>query len=96
MVRRKAGPDALHGFTRTISAGLIAGLLAAAAGLGVLALVGGHTPGWGGALAQGMLSGAVVAVVFVAVAAVTDRHTVAPTLRRLRKRTRPTREEPLE
>jgi putative peptidoglycan lipid II flippase len=99
VVRRKAGPSALTGFGRTVAAGFASAVVAAAAGLGVLALVGGHTPGWGGALAQGMLSGAVVAVVFVAVAAVTDRHTLAPMLRRLRRRraaAEDQREEPLE
>ena len=85
VVRRKAGPEALHGFPRTLVAGLSAAGLAVAAGLGVRALVWDGTPGWGAALVQGMLCGVVVAVVFAAVASLIDRQTVQPLVRRLKR-----------
>jgi putative peptidoglycan lipid II flippase len=86
VVRRRAGAAALHGFGRTITAGVTSAVLAAAAGLAVRAALWSKPPGLGGLVAQGMLCGVVVAVVFVAAAAVTDRHTLAPLIRRARRR----------
>jgi len=85
VVRRKAGPDSVHGFARTLISGVTAAGLAIAVALGVRTLFWDGTPGWGAALAQGMLCGVVVAVVFAGVAAVTDRHTLKPLLRRLKR-----------
>jgi putative peptidoglycan lipid II flippase len=84
VVRREAGPRALHGLPRTLVAGLSAAGLAVAAGLGVRALVWDGTPGWGAAVVQGMLCGVVVAVVFAGVASLVDRHTAQPLVRRLK------------
>ena len=75
----------MHGFPRTLVAGLSAAGLAVAAGLGVRALLWDSTPGWGAALVQGMLCGVVVAVVFATVASLVDRHTVQPLVRRLKR-----------
>lgn len=92
VVRRKAGAAALHGFGHTLAAGLTSAVLAVGAGLGLRGLLWGSapTPGFGASLAQGMLCGIVVAVVFAAVAAGTDRHSLAPVwafaLRRVHRR----------
>ncbi|MGB2569884.1 murein biosynthesis integral membrane protein MurJ [Micromonospora citrea] len=97
-VARSAGRPALAGVGRAAAAGLAAATLAAPAGAataGWLADLGGGTPTTAGALVQGMLSGAVVGVVFLAVAWLTDRPDVQPLLagmlRRLvgRRRTTP-------
>jgi putative peptidoglycan lipid II flippase len=88
VVRRKAGNAALSGFGRATAAGVTSAIVAGAAGFGAARLLGGDAPGLGGAVAQGMLSGVVVAIVFTAVASVTDRHTLAPLLRRFAKKPR--------
>jgi putative peptidoglycan lipid II flippase len=85
VVRLKAGPPSVHGFARTLISGVSGAGLAIAAAFGVRTLVWDGTPGWAAALAQGMLCGVVVAVVFAGVAAVTDRHTLQPLLRRLKR-----------
>ena len=64
-------------------------MAATAAGLGLLRLVWGTaTPGAGTAVAQGMLSGAVVGTVFLVVAYALDRADVAPALAALVRRVR--------
>jgi putative peptidoglycan lipid II flippase len=91
VVARRVGPAALRGTGRAATVGLAAGLLAATAGLGVLALVSGGAPipglfgagrsapqGAATALPEGMLSAGVVIVVFAAVAYAGDRHDVRP------------------
>ncbi|MEV0810699.1 lipid II flippase MurJ [Micromonospora sp. NPDC050200] len=97
-VLRAAGRSALAGVGRAASAGLLAAVLAAPAGALTsrwLADAGGGTPTTAEALVQGMLSGAVVGAVFLAVAWLTDRPDVQPllagVLRRLgaRRRTAP-------
>ena len=85
VVRRKAGPASVHGLPRTLISGVSAAGLAIVAAVGVRGLVWNGTPGWAAALAQGMLCGVVVAVVFAGVVAVTDRHTLKPLLRRLNR-----------
>jgi putative peptidoglycan lipid II flippase len=93
VVARRAGRPALAGLSRAGLAGLLAGAVAAAAGTAVAhwlpRLVGG-TPTKADALLQGMLSGVVVGVVFVAVAYPLDRRDVRPlavgVLRRARGR----------
>jgi putative peptidoglycan lipid II flippase len=80
-VARRAGRAALDGLTRTLSVGIVAGVVSAAAGAGVLRLVGGTvTPGVAEALAQGMLSGVVVVAAFLGVAYALDRRDVRPLL----------------
>ncbi|MFI5837795.1 murein biosynthesis integral membrane protein MurJ [Micromonospora sp. NPDC051300] len=92
-VRRAAGPRALTGVGRAGAAGLLAATVAAAGGAATArALDGatGGTPTTFQALAQGMLSGVVVAVLFLAVAWLTDARDLRPLLaavtRRLRRR----------
>ncbi|MEU5724702.1 lipid II flippase MurJ [Micromonospora sp. NPDC047738] len=93
-VVRSAGRAALAGVGRAGAAGLLA---AAVAGLGGAAtarwLAGLGTPTAAGALVQGMLSGAVVGALFLAVAWLTDARDVRPLLtavtRRLGRRRRP-------
>ncbi|MGN9811499.1 murein biosynthesis integral membrane protein MurJ [Micromonospora sp. BQ11] len=89
-VRRAAGPAALAGTTRAGAAGLLGGTLAALAGgtaARALATAGDGTPTTLAALGQGMLSGVLVGVVFLAVVWVVDRPDVrsllAGVLRRL-------------
>ncbi|MFI7517362.1 murein biosynthesis integral membrane protein MurJ [Micromonospora echinofusca] len=82
-VRRAAGPLALAGAARAGAAGLLAGALAALAGTALarwLDAVGGGTPTTPGALVQGMLSGVLVGVVFLAVVWLVDRRDVTPLL----------------
>ncbi|PWU47318.1 virulence factor MviN [Micromonospora sp. S4605] len=82
-VRRSAGAAALAGAARAGGAGLLAGVLAAAAGAAAahwLAAAGDGTPTTLAALVQGMLSGVLVGVVFLAVARLTDRRDVQPLL----------------
>jgi putative peptidoglycan lipid II flippase len=87
-VARRSGRHALDGLPRATGVGLVAAVIAAAAGLGVVALTG-DTPTKIAALGQGMLAGAVVAAVFLAVAYPLDRHDVRPAIasvgRRLRR-----------
>jgi putative peptidoglycan lipid II flippase len=80
-VARRAGRDALAGAVRAGFVGVLAGGAAAAAGLGARhAVWGPGTPGVVAAVAQGMLCGAVVGGVFLAVAYALDRHDVRPAL----------------
>ncbi|MEU4776124.1 lipid II flippase MurJ [Micromonospora sp. NPDC023644] len=82
-VRRAAGRPALAGAARAGAAGLLAGTLAALAGTAVarwLDTAAGGTPTTPGALVQGMLSGALVGVVFLAVVWLVDRRDVTPLL----------------
>ncbi|MEU9510579.1 lipid II flippase MurJ [Micromonospora sp. NPDC048170] len=82
-VRRAAGRPALAGAARAGAAGLLAGVLAALAGTSVARLLDtatGGTPTTPGALVQGMLSGVVVGVVFLAVVWLVDRRDVTPLL----------------
>jgi putative peptidoglycan lipid II flippase len=90
LVARRAGRPALEGLARTGMATVSAGGLAALAGLAVrLPLP--PARGVSGAVAQGMLSGAVAVAVFAGVALLVDRRDVRPMLdsvaRRLRRRT---------
>ncbi|MET8197382.1 murein biosynthesis integral membrane protein MurJ [Micromonospora sp. NPDC005686] len=92
-VRRAAGGEALAGAGRAGAAGLLAAGVAAAGGTAVaagLAGLGDGTPTTPQALAQGMLSGVVVGVLFLAVAWLTDARDLRPLLaavtRRLHRR----------
>ncbi|MEV4847726.1 lipid II flippase MurJ [Micromonospora matsumotoense] len=86
-VLRAAGRAALAGAGRAATAGLLAALLAAPAGvLTARLLADGGTPTTTGALVQGMLSGAVVGVLFLAVAWLVDRRDVGPLLTGVRRR----------
>ncbi|MGC5019414.1 murein biosynthesis integral membrane protein MurJ [Micromonospora sp. DT47] len=88
-VLRAAGRPALAGGGRAAAAGLLAAVLAAPAGVAAarwLAGLGDGTPTTAEALAQGMLSGAVVGVVFLAVAWLADRPDVRPLLAGVRRR----------
>jgi putative peptidoglycan lipid II flippase len=87
VVRRRAGAAALAGLPRAMLAGLLAAGLAAAAGIGAGRLVGDATPGVAAALGQGMLSGAVILVVFLGVVYAVDRRDVRPLLAGLARRT---------
>lgn len=76
-VRAKAGGDAVAGSGRTAAAAVASATVAATAALTLRNLVwGGGTPDVSGAVAQGMLCGVAVAVVFLAGVAVTDRRTL--------------------
>jgi putative peptidoglycan lipid II flippase len=80
-VRRHAGPESLSGLGRATLVGIVAAGVAALAGWAVVAGVGhafGPTPTGIGSLAQGMLGGVVVAVVFLAVAYLVDRRDMRP------------------
>ncbi|MFI1195369.1 murein biosynthesis integral membrane protein MurJ [Micromonospora sp. NPDC020750] len=88
-VRRAAGHVALAGGARAGVAGLLGGALGALAGAGVaraLAGAGDGTPTAPAALVQGMLSAAVVGIVFIAVVYLTDRRDVRPLLAAVRRR----------
>jgi putative peptidoglycan lipid II flippase len=79
MVRRRAGVPALAGVGRAAAGGLFAGATAAAAGLAVRQLGwGGSTPDVATGVAQGMLSGVMVGLVFLGVLAAVDRRDVRP------------------
>ncbi|RKR91755.1 putative peptidoglycan lipid II flippase [Micromonospora pisi] len=95
VVARRAGRAALAGLTRSGLVGLAAGTAAALAGSAVAHWLPGvlpATPTKVDALLQGMLSGVVVAAVFLAVAYPLDRHDVRPLVgsvtRRLSRLTR--------
>jgi putative peptidoglycan lipid II flippase len=75
-VLRAAGRPALAGLVRAAAAGVVAGAAAALAGWLVTRATG--TPGDGGAVLQGMLSGAVVGAVFLGVAYPLDRRDMRP------------------
>jgi putative peptidoglycan lipid II flippase len=90
-VARRAGSAAVAGLSRSAGVGLLAGAVAAGAGIAVVRVLGGYgqtTPTAGVAVLQGILSGVVVGVVFLGVAYPLDRHDVRPLtvalLRRLR------------
>lgn len=86
-VLRAAGRAALAGCGRAALAGLLGALLAAPAGvLTARLLAGDGTPTTAGAFVQGMLSGAVVGVLFLAVAWLADRRDVGPLLAGVRRR----------
>jgi putative peptidoglycan lipid II flippase len=88
-VRKKAGPDALAGLARVAVVGIVAAGVAALAGWAVVTGAGhllGSTPTVLGSLAQGMLGGIVVAVVFAAVAYPLDRRDMAPLAAKLLRR----------
>ncbi|MET8260296.1 lipid II flippase MurJ [Micromonospora sp. NPDC005205] len=82
-VRRSAGRPALAGAARAAAAGGLAGVLAGLAGLGLsrwLDQSDGGTPTTAAAFGQGMLSGVLVGVVFLAVVWFVDRRDVQPLL----------------
>jgi len=92
-VLRGAGRPALAGAARAGAAGVLAGVLAGLAGLGLsrwLDQSDGGTPTTAAAFGQGMLSGVLVGVVFLAVVWFVDRRDVQPllagVLRRLGRR----------
>ncbi|WP_433651613.1 murein biosynthesis integral membrane protein MurJ [Micromonospora zamorensis] len=88
-VLRSAGRPALAGAARAGAAGGLAGVLAALAGLGLtrwLDTPGGGTPTMAAAFGQGMLSGVLVGVVFLAVVWFVDRQDVQPMLSRVLRR----------
>jgi putative peptidoglycan lipid II flippase len=78
---RRCGAGALAGVVRASLVGVVAAAVAGAAGFGVTVLIGGS--GVAALLGQGILGGAVVLVVFVAVAAAGDPGDVRPLLRRV-------------
>jgi putative peptidoglycan lipid II flippase len=87
-VTRSAGGPALAGLGRATAVGVLAGGLAAAAGATVAGWLaaGNPTPTQVDSVLQGMLSGAVVALVFLAVAHPLDRHDVQPLVATARRR----------
>lgn len=82
MIARRTGRASLAGVPRAALAAVVAGGGAVAAGVAVRAPLA-SAPGVGGDLVQGMLSGFVAAAVFIALAAVVDRHDVRPLAARL-------------
>jgi putative peptidoglycan lipid II flippase len=91
IVRRRVGPEALRGAARATAVGLAGAAVAAASGLGVLRLLGtviDGTPGDATAVPEGMLSGVVVCLVFLAVAYAGDRHDVRPMVAGVARRLR--------
>ncbi|MEV7231648.1 lipid II flippase MurJ [Polymorphospora sp. NPDC051019] len=100
-VARRAGPGAVAGLPRAAGVALLAGGLAALAGTVVgnwlagaglslwpAADAGGGTPAHTVALLQGMLAGAVVALVFAGVAYPLDRHDLRPMVAAVGRRLR--------
>jgi putative peptidoglycan lipid II flippase len=87
-VAATAGRTALAGLTRSGATGVLAGILAATAGSAVAAVPGlaATTPTKGAALAQGILAGVVVGLVFLAVAFLLDRRDVRPLVAAARSR----------
>jgi putative peptidoglycan lipid II flippase len=88
-VRRSAGPAALAGLGRAGGAGLLAAAVAALGGVATshwLAGLGDGTPTKPEALVQGMLSGAVVGALFLAVARLADERDVRPLVAAVRRR----------
>jgi putative peptidoglycan lipid II flippase len=87
-VAASAGRAALAGLTRSGAVGVLAGILAAAAGSAVAAAPGlaDTPPTKGAALVQGILAGVVVGLVFLAVAFLLDRRDVRPLVAAVRKR----------
>jgi putative peptidoglycan lipid II flippase len=92
LVVRRVGPAAMRGTVRAAAVGAVAAAVAAGAGLGVLRIVsavGDTTPSDRAAIPAGMLGGAVVCLVFLAVAYVGDRHDVRPMVAGVARRLRP-------
>lgn len=90
-VARRAGASALAGLVRASLVGVLAGVAAAVAGLAVTGwsrAAWGGTPTLAGSLLQGMLSGVVVAVVFLGVAYPLARHDVRPAIAAVGRRLR--------
>lgn len=87
-VRRHAGPAALAGLLRAVVAAVVAAAVAGSAGWGVTHALAGATPGVLGSLAQGILGGVAVVVVFVAVAFALDRRDLGPLAATLTRRLR--------
>jgi putative peptidoglycan lipid II flippase len=81
-VRARAGAAAVAGLGRMLLVSVFAGTVAAVAGLAARWPLS-ATPGFGGSLLQGMLSGAVAVAGFFAVAGWLARDQVGPPLRRL-------------
>nr|MDT0661901.1 lipid II flippase MurJ [Micromonospora sp. DSM 115978] len=90
VVARRTGRGALSGIGRSGLVGVLAGTVAATAGVlaarWLPAVLDSGTPTRADALLQGMLSGAAVGVVFLAVAYPLDRHDVRPMLAAARRR----------
>jgi putative peptidoglycan lipid II flippase len=85
-VRRHAGVAALAGLLRAAGAGIVAAVVAALAGWGVVTvLASGSAPTVAGSLVQGMLGGIAVGAVYVATAYLLDRPDVRPLGRRVRR-----------
>jgi putative peptidoglycan lipid II flippase len=90
-VRRHAGAGALAGLGRAGGVGIVAAVVAALAGWGVVTGIGhvsGATPTAVGSLTQGMLGGIAVAVAYVAVAYALDRRDLRPLAETLARRVR--------
>ena len=83
-VGRRCGTGALAGVGRAGGAALLAGTLAALAGIAVRAALPAAT-GWIGVLGGALLSGVAVVVVFGGVATLVDRHDAAELVARIRK-----------
>jgi putative peptidoglycan lipid II flippase len=93
LVVRRAGRPALAGLARTGGCTLLAGVLAALAGVAVrLPLP--SRPGIAGSVAEGVLSGAVVLVVFAGTVLLVDRRDARPLLDVLSRRRRGAPESP--
>jgi putative peptidoglycan lipid II flippase len=98
VIRRRVGAGALAGVSRAAGTALLAGTLSAVAGIavrwpltgagwgGVSRAPGGGSTGYPGVVASGILSGVAVALVFVGVAVLVDRHDVRPMLARVARR----------
>lgn len=90
-VRRHAGPEALAGLGRATAAGIVAAVVAAAAGWATVTGVGqlfDDTPGAVRSLVQGMLGGIVVLLVYAASAYASDKPDVRPLVATLAGRLR--------
>ncbi len=90
IIAARTGRGSLAGLTRAGLAAVVAGIAAAVAGIAVRQPFGDH-PGWLADVGQGMLSGAVAAIVFGVVAALIDRPDLEPIVRRLARRRAPGR-----
>jgi putative peptidoglycan lipid II flippase len=92
VIARRVGHRALLGTARAAGIGVGAGALAAGSGLAILRILDsviGTTPGDAVAVPEGMLSGVVVCLVFLAVAYAGDRHDVRPMVAGIARRLRP-------
>jgi putative peptidoglycan lipid II flippase len=92
VVMRRVGRQALRGTARAAAIGVGAGAVAAGSGLAILRIldsVTDATPTDATAVPEGMLSGVVVCLVFLAVAYAGDRHDVRPMVAGLARRLRP-------